>query len=278
MPNFAYHFAMAEGRLVRRIYRLLLPLIARFSIRPARSLPFEVYSYSGASALPEQVASIRSFLRHAGAPKKFTVVSDGSYTAAQKRLLQRLHPSVIVRSGAPTSDTTGPLHDYLTGHFTGKQLALIMSLPRSGPALYLDSDVLFFAGATDLLTQVQRTDVPALYLADCQFSGDERLLTSPSEKENPVNTGVLLLFRALDWSAALDRFARLRDSPTFFTNQTLTHLAMHANHAAPLDPSKYVLRLDDQTIYPDRVAGSAIALRHCVNPVRHKFWTTLWRT
>jgi len=56
----------------------------------------------------------------------------------------------------------------------------------------------------------------------------------------------------------------------------MTHLTMHANHAAPFDPRKYVLQLDDQFVYPDRYANPTIALRHYVNPVRHKFWTSLF--
>ncbi len=51
---------------------------------------------------------------------------------------------------------------------------------------------------------------------------------------------------------------------------------MHANRAAPFDPRKYVLELDDQFVYPDRYAKPDIALRHYVNPVRHKFWTSLF--
>ena len=47
-----------------------------------------------------------------------------------------------------------------------------------------------------------------------------------------------------------------------------------ASEVTALDARKYVLQLDDQTIYPDRYAGPDLVLRHYVNPVRHKFWTT----
>ena len=50
---------------------------------------------------------------------------------------------------------------------------------------------------------------------------------------------------------------------------------MHANGAVALDPGKFVLQLDDQFIYRDRYASASIAIRHYVNPVRHKFWTAL---
>ena len=81
MPNFGYHLARAEGRAIRAIYAASLRSIVRRAITPPRDLPFEVYAYSGESALPEQIASIRSLLRHAGRPKKITIVSDGTYSA-----------------------------------------------------------------------------------------------------------------------------------------------------------------------------------------------------
>jgi hypothetical protein len=279
MPNYGYHLARAEGGLVRRIYRALLPVIVRQTLRPRGSFPAEVFSYSGEVTLAEQIASIRSFIKYAGRPSRFTVVSDGTYSVASTELLKRVDPSVaIVQLPVASPDRPAELRSYLTTHPTGKQLALIMSLPRGQrPALYLDSDVLFFPQAHDLAALAGSRGAPAFYLADCQHSGDERLLRMPNEREKPVNTGVLLLFKPLDWSLSIQRFLELSGAPNFFTNQTMTHLTMHANGASPLDPSKYVLQLDDQTVYPDRYASDALALRHYVNPVRHKFWTTLWR-
>jgi hypothetical protein len=276
MANFGYHFARAASRTVRALYSGILSQLP--AIEPPRSFPLEVFSYSGETALPEQVASIRSFLRHVGRPVHFTVVSDGTYSEHSRRLLKRLDPSVTVsdaREWVP-SDLPDEIQPYLTTHPTGRQLALIMSLPKSAPVLYLDSDVLFFAGAGDLHAYVETRDVPAFFMADCRFSGDERLLRDPAESNDPVNTGFLLLFQKLDWSPTVRRFLELEGKPTFFTNQTMTHLAMHANGAVPFDPRKYVLQLDDQFIFPDRYANPGIAVRHYVNPVRHKFWTSLF--
>ena len=276
MPNYGYHLARAKGRAVREFYRASLRILPQ--IEPARAFPLEVFSYSGEAALPEQVASVRSFLRHVGRPAIFNVVSDGSYSELSKRLLQNLDPCVSVRDAADwmPKDLPANIYPYLKNHPTGRQLALIMSLPVNNPVLYVDSDILFFAGADDLRAHVERRDVPALYLADCRFSGDERLLRGPDEAIDPVNTGFLLLFQKLDWSLSVQRFLELKSEPTFFTNQTMTHLTMHANGAAPFDPRKYVLQLDDQFVYPDRYADPNIALRHYVNPVRHKFWTSLF--
>lgn len=278
MINFPYHFARAEGRITRVAYQAVLPLILGQKIQPPRELDLEVFAYSGEEALPEQVASIRSFLRYAGRPIRFTVVSDGTYTTRSIELLQQVDPVIEVRECQPPSvQLSDKVQHYLSTHPTGKQLSLIMSLPASVPALYIDSDVLFFPGAADLSTRIDQHDAPAYYLADCQFSGDERFLDNPNEREDPVNTGTLLFFEKLDWSLGIERFLKLEGDPEFFSNQTMTHLTMHANGARALDPAKYVLQLDDQFIYRDRYANRSLAMRHYVNPVRHKFWTLFAR-
>lgn len=277
MPNYGYHLGRAHGAAFRRLYSASLPIIARRPVHSPRDLPLDVFSYSSEHDLPEQVASIRSFLRFAGRPLCFTVVSDGTHSARSIAVLQSISPVVRVTQVQDYAAHNLPAsaRDYLANHPTGKQLALIMALPEKGPALYVDSDVLFFPGARELAF-IERTDsAPPRYLSDCRLSADERLFQNEVEKENPVNTGVLLLFHRLQWSDAFARFVSLTGPPNFFTNQTLTHLTMHASGALPLDSAKYVLQLDDQFVYPDRHAASEIVLRHYVRPVRHKFWTTL---
>ena len=279
MPNYGYHLARAKGSVARTIYRALLPSIARRRLSVGAEVPLSVFSYSGERALPEQVASIRSFFKHVGRPRRFTVVSDGTLSRRGSDILKSLDPVISISGSAQwlPSGLPAKLYPYLNTHATGKQLALIMALPVDGPTLYVDSDVLFFPGAQDLIRLAETHGTPAFYLADCQLSADERLLRDDAEKAQPVNTGVLLLFEKLDWALAIRRFLELPGLPNFFTNQTMAHLTMHANGARPLDDRKYVLQLDDQFVYPDRYAGGDLALRHYVNPVRHKFWTTIAR-
>ena len=277
--NVPYHLARLEGRLTRAIYRAALPRFAHRPVRAKQELAFAVFSYSGENTLPEQVASIRSFLTHAGRPKKFTVFSDGSYTNQSIELLEKIDNCVHVHAGAPPSPAgvSDKVRSYLTSHPTGKQLAFIMTLPIDGPALYTDSDILFFAGAAELSELARTQSASAFYLADYQFSGDERLIRDPAEKAKPANTGFLFLFRKLDWSLGLDRLEALVEAPSFFTNQTMTHLCMHANGAVPFDAQRYVLQANDEFGYRDRYAGGSIAARHYVNPVRHKFWAAVGR-
>jgi len=275
MPNFGYHLARWKGNMLRRFYRALLPMIVRSQLIPPRAVTFDVFAYSSEEMVPEQIASIRSFLRYVGRPKNFTVLSDGSHSARSVRLLEQVDPSVSVTKVSQLPPGLPPkLQHYLQHHPTGKQLALIISLPRDGAALYVDSDVRFFPAAAGL-SEYQVKDVPAYYLADCQFAGDQRLLRNSTEQKEPVNTGVLFLFKKLDWSLSINRFLESEGEPSFFTNQTMAHLTMHANGAQPFDPAKYVLQLDDQFVFADRYADPGLALRHYVNPVRHKFWTSL---
>jgi len=279
MPNYGYHLARAQGAWFRRLYRARLGVIVRRSIPVTVTLPFDVFSYSGENMVPEQVASIRSLLRFAGRPKQFTVVSDGTHSERSLERLRRLDPCVRVSPAGDWQPQNIPpaATSYLSAHPTGKQLALIMSLPQKEPALYVDSDVLFFPGAKMLSSLLVQRDAPALYLADCRLSADERLYRSEDEKKNPVNTGVLFLTRKIDWSKSVGRLLELEGAPNFFTNQTMTHLAMTAAGAVAFDPKKFVLQLDDQFEFADRYAGPDLVLRHYVNPVRHKFWSTLAR-
>lgn len=278
LPNFAYHLARREGLLRRQLYRTLLPRIVRQKLRPPREIPLCVYAYSNEESLPEQVRCIRSFFRHLGRPNEYNIISDGSHSPESLRLLESIDSAIKVR---PTGEHLPPdlpekFRHYVTTWPMGKQLGLIMSLPRTNaPAFYVDSDILFFAGASHLLQVLEEPQAPAYYLPDCQTgSADPRIFRSPEEARAPVNSGLLLIFQPLDWSLGIQRYLELEGDPNFFTNQTIVHLVMHANGAAPLDPARYVLQLDDQTIYRDRYAKPAIALRHYVNPVRHKFWTT----
>ena len=275
LPNFAYHLARREGNLRRQAYCALLPAMVRSKLPALRTFPYEVYSYSGEATVPEQVRSIRSFLRYAGHPRKLTIVSDGTHSVKAIARLKSIDPAISVCPAEEylPADMPHKFASYLTNHPLGKQLALIMSLPRHGPALYMDSDVLFFPGAAEMIEDVRPGNGPAFYLADCKdCSADSRLFHDSEEAKNPVNCGFMILFRSLDWSLAIERFLELKGEPEFFTNQTLIHLVMHANGARPLDRGRYVLQLDDQFIYRDSYAGPAIVLRHYVNPVRHKFW------
>jgi hypothetical protein len=280
LPNFGYHFSRWKGRKLRNLYRALLPQIVKRAVKPARSLELSVFAYSNEEMVPEQVRSLRSFLRYVGRPQSFTIVSDGSHSDDSIRLLETVDPAVSVgRAGERLpSDLPEKFRHYVTVYPMAKQLGLLMTLPENGPSLYVDADVLFFERADDFLSYLSRTDAPAFYLPDCQTcSADPRVFRTAAEELYPVNCGLLLFLKKLDWSLAIERFVEMAGEPNFFTNQTLTHLVLHANGAKPFDPAKYIVQLDDQFVYEDRHTSPTVALRHYVNPVRHKFWSHLLR-
>lgn len=268
----------AEGYALRRTYAALLPAVIRRRVEPVRSLPLSFYSLSCERDLPEQVASIRALLRHAGRPTCFVVVSDGSLTPPSRRLLAAVDPCVRVThwTDVAAPDLPCAVWSYAQRSAMGKKLALELSLPVDGATAYLDSDVLCFPPAAQLAGLAR--EGRSWYLVDCEDSYlDRRLLRWEPEARRPVNAGFFVLSRPLEWSDALARLALLDGQPGFHSEQTLTHLALHAAGAQPLDPQRYVVATDDMTRRGDAYVTPRTVLRHYTSPVRHKFWRAVAR-
>lgn len=274
MVNVAYHTARIQGKLMRSLYKAMLPQIVKLTISQNQKIPLSVYALSCERDLPEQVASLRSFIRHAGIPEHFTIVSDGSYTESSCNLLRRIHPCVEILPLEKLKRTDLPksVYDYAAQHSMGRKLLTLLSLPIKGATIYTDSDILFFPGASELVNLTDSGNISSFYLPDCANKMDERVIYDDLEKSNPVNGGFIIFKEPLDWSFALERLSKLKEFNHYFTEQTLVHLTMHYNQAKPLCSKRYVLNVEDQFIYPDKYAGQEIALRHYVNDVRHKLW------
>jgi hypothetical protein len=280
--RFTYHIARYHARGVRRLYSSQLERIARRSVEPARELERDVVFFSSQRDLPEQVASIRSLIRHVGRPRQLIVVSDGSHSKMDRDLLRRLsEPATVVDYGDLASNLPERVWRYAHAHAFGKKLAVLMSLPLGGPAMYVDSDVLFFPGASSSPAQAafSRPGVWYLPTPDLTFI-DQRLVRSPEEASRPANAGFLFCDRRLQWEEGL---SRLPEPPTDKTGdalkravgdveQTLVHLAIHHSGAQPLPASLFQLRIDDQFLYRDFTSWRTVAMRHYTNTVRNKFW------
>ena len=274
MVNLGYHTAKIQGKFNRSLYKAVLSQIVSIPIKQTRQVPLSIYALSCERDLPEQVASIRSFIRYVGIPDTFTVVSDGSYTDSSCNLLRRIHPcvQVILLQNFLRTDLPQCVLDYAQLHPMGRKLSALMSIPVNGTTIYTDSDILFFPGGIDLINLSKSDDKYSLYLPDCSMSLDERIIYDDSEKSHPVNGGFILFRHEFDWSFAIERLANLQEIPSYFTEQTIVHLTMHHNRGVPLCSNKYVLNVEDQFIYPDKFANKNIALRHYVSDVRHKLW------
>lgn len=273
MVNIGYHAARMQGKTIRSMYQAGLPWLVKFPIEQTRAIPVAVYAFSCERDLPEQVASIRSFIRFVGVPDSFTVVSDGSYSTESRHLLSKISSCVNVLDlkSIVSNNLHRFIYDYANQHPLGKKLATLMSIPIKKPTIYADSDILFFPGANTIINIANLIDRKPWYLPDCAFALDDRLLND-SERVASVNSGFMLLKQPLNWEMPLERLKRLAGISNYFTEQTIVHLAMHNNQALPLCSSKFIVALDDQFIYSDKYADNSIALRHYVNPVRHKIW------
>jgi hypothetical protein len=267
------------GRARRSAYALALPLVSLRPVAAPRDLPCRVFAFSSEADLPEQVASVRSFLVHAGRPRSFTVVSDGSHSPRGRALLRALDPCVqvveiadVLRDGLPAAVLRHARSDPMS-----RKLALELSLPLDAGAdadavVYADADVLFFPAAAELARLVGPPGPPR-FLLDCEPYLDERLLKDGDRTLPPVNGGFWIASSPLEWEDALARLERI-ERPVFHTEQTLLHLAMHASRGVALDPLRHVVDTDDMREWRDRHARPEVALRHYTTPVRHKLWLT----
>src|SRR5437773_5007788 len=188
MWNFGYHLARVRGSVAREAYRVLLPKIVRRQIDSPRALDIDVFAYSNEAMLPEQIASVRSFLKYGGRPNRFTIVSDGTHRPRAVSLLQQIDSCIRLADARDFLSQPSSSGDYFANHPTGKQLALIMSLPLERPALYIDADVLFFPDAVVLADLLRNYDASALYLPVCPVADDQRLARDPPQAADPGNT------------------------------------------------------------------------------------------
>lgn len=274
MVNIGYHAAKIQAKLLRNAYKSSLSSLVSFPIKQDRQVPIKVYALSCERDLPEQVASLRSFIRYVGVPDTFTIMSDGSYTDQSIQLLRNVHPCVDVQllSKFQRDDLPRSVHAYAAQQAMGKKLAALMSIPIDGATLYTDSDILFFQGASDLVDLANSEDTHTYYLPDCKNSLDKRLIYEDIEMQNPINAGFILFKKALDWNESVKRLSNLEEFPNYFSEQTIVNLTIKRNHGIALAREKYIMNVDDQFMYPDKFATKQIAMRHYVSDVRHKFW------
>ena len=82
----------------------------------------------------------------------------------------------------------------------------------------------------------------------------------------------MVLKKRLDWDLGLGRLTELNGPYDFFTEQTTMHLTLHHSGARPLDPTQFIVQVNDQFHFNSKYESSNIAVRHYVTGVRHKFW------
>lgn len=252
----------------------------RFQIGPfecsnRRAFDAHVLTLAGRGNVAEVVLMWRSLVRSAGVPTRFTVIGDGTLNRPEFDLLRSACPGVEPTDWRCVVDDAAlsAVERYATTHPLGKKLAVLMSLRPDGPMMFTDSDVLYFERARELLSCFGERP---RFLLDCQASLDDRVFDT-SDRDGPVNSGVLLLTRPLDWTLALERYQRVKDDPQRFTEQAMVQLALRASGGVPLDPGKCIVTVEDQFKWKDLCNPREAILRHYVSTVRHKMWNMAHR-
>jgi hypothetical protein len=262
---------------IRRLYAEALKSIVESPIDVTRECDLTLYTFSCETHVPEQVASLRSLIRHLGLPRSVVVVSDGTHTAGSARLIERIHPvvSLVHYRDVISNDLPRSIKRFIEQERIGAKLGMEWSIQIDRPTMYADADVLFFPGIAELPRVLERDGRPR-YLQDFDARFLDKRMLEEEELAAPTNSGVQLLLERLNWDLALERLETV--IPQWDTEQTVVHLAMRASGGAPLPRDRYVLEVDDEQDWRDRYGGPDIALRHyCFSrAVQRKLWLNVW--
>ncbi len=265
-----------RARYERRARAGRLPLIVS-----SKRVSIDMISFSCERDLPEQVLSIRSFLRYVGEPESFVVVSDGTISAASAQILSALSPVVRVASVGEYAEgvtVPGPVQQFADTKAYGRKLITLLAMrPAGRPVAYADSDVLFHRGGRGFADLVTANPKRVYFLQDCQEALDVRL-TEPDERHPPLNSGFLVLGRPVDWTESVRRLGTIGEADSAgygWTEQTVVHLAYREGGAEPLPTNTCVVALDDKYQWADRHVGDQKWLRHYVTGTRFKMWLCL---
>gem|GEM_PF-1150930 len=261
----------------RRFGKLLIERPWRsLSSRAPGCFPAEIVSFSGARDLPEQVLSMLSFLRQAGAPTRWTLYSDGSHSEKDGSKLGELDECIRLREWNANGVLDAALERYSSRHPLGKKIAAYSSHPLAGPTLFLDSDVVFYALAGNSFRAALR-EGGHWYLPDLGWGAlDSHHVQNEPPTMYQVNTGCFLLQPGFDWSAAVDYLRNAPGKFEYFSEQTACHVAFRRQRAMPFDPRIFIVGNKDQFTVGSKYRRDAMALRHYVAIVRHKLWEPGW--
>ena len=242
---------------------------------------FQLVSFSGARDFEEQLLSLLSFRRWVGVPSSWIVFSDGTHTGEMRTLLQEKFPWATLRpwddSKHLVSADANFLFDYAKEHAMGKRLVAYSTFPLEAPTLFLDSDVVFYSKAAELLR-------PAFagrqqwFLPDMDWGSlDTRFLSQNTRDLYQSNGGFYLLKPDFSWLPVFDFLKRLENKFEYFSDQTAFHVAFKEQGVTALDPRVFVLHCDDQFSLGLNEEPRQMAIRHFVAMVRHKIWEPGWR-
>jgi hypothetical protein len=250
--------------------------------KPVGTVDVELVSFCGEADFPELVLSMLTFINAVGAPRRWTVYSDGSLGAAQDRILQAMAFPVTLApwdaSLVRDKKTAPSLLDYAGAHALGKKYFAISRHGAAGPVVYADSDVLFYPQARQLIALIHEPQ--SFFLADMPDAAalDQGLADHLVNVPHQVNSGLMILQPGFLWSAGNDYIAGKQGRWGYFTEQTAVHINMLANGAKPLDPAQFVVSMRDQFAWRQSFEIEELAARHYVSLVRRLIWCAGWES
>jgi hypothetical protein len=247
----------------------------------AETRDFQLVSFSGARDFEEQVLSLMTFRRWLGTPRSWTIFSDGTHTDEMRELLGAQFPWATLRSWELSKplvpETANFLFSYADEQAMGKRLIAYSTFPLEEPTLFLDSDVLFYSKATELLPPAF-VGTRHWFLPDMDWGSlDSRFLAKNTRDHYQSNGGFFLLKPGFSWKPVLDFLERLENKFEYFSDQTAFHVAFKEQDALAFDPRVFILHWNDQFALGLNESPGQMAIRHFVAMVRHKIWEPGWR-
>ena len=236
-------------------------------------------SYCGQRDFPELVASWISFRKFVGRPAESWLLSDGSLRRSEAEIIRQLEPRTRVLEFEDLEVRLLPpkLLHYAAAKPLGKKLCLLRQLSEGPPWIFSDSDLLYFPGSAGIGQPAWWAEGPFRFMLDQVASLDPQMDTTDTPANQPVNSGFLAAAEPLDWSAALRRFEAREGPYSFFTEQTVCHLVFHRSGGVGLDPTRFIMRNEDQWLAGDSFARRDLVLRHYISSLRYKMWNQVGR-
>jgi len=241
---------------------------------------------TGARFFHQTIFCARSFEWACGTHVPLEIFTDGTLGPAEAAALRRALPRASIADEAATLarlDRVLPAAHFpvLRAMRAGQPLMrklLDAHAGLAGPALYLDSDMLFF-GTPNVLRDWLRNPDGEFFM---QQQGDA--LVSPRDELEPVlgqallpgvNSGIVAVQNdGFDWPALEVAAARLTGSQRnhLWAEQTLFAWHLSRRHATPLSTSDYCLCFDRHDVARDRPV-----LRHYVHKAKALYAAREWR-
>jgi len=231
----------------------------------------DIFSFSSENNFYEQLYSILSFIKNCGCPNKWTVYSDGSHTSSSIETIKMIAPFIDVVPWNKGNKYKTELLDYTIKSPMGKKLFVSCNHTFNDKTIYVDSDVLFFPQACNIIKNLF-SENKNFFLCDNCFALDKNYLILNKSMGYSVNGGFFIIKETFDWSQARSYIKSLDRDYSYFSEQTALHISMIDNNSIMCDPSVFILSNKDQFAIKHSFDKNKIAIRHYVAPVRHKMW------